>query len=74
MGSGIPSSHNNKPLPNPMGPPRFTFLKARSQITPADSAVAFDAGRPGCDQRASSTSRMMMGIGIPRSHNKIGMT
>jgi hypothetical protein len=27
-----------------------------------------------CDQRASSTSRMMMGIGIPRSHNKIGMT
>jgi hypothetical protein len=57
--SGIPSSHNNKPLPNSMGPPRFTFLKARSHITPADSAVAFDAGKPGCDQRASSTVQVI---------------
>jgi len=68
IGSGTPSSQSNMPRPiiiSSLSP----VLSCRSPA-PADVAIQNSVAH----QRASSTSRMMMGIGIPRSHNKIGMT
>jgi hypothetical protein len=72
MGSGMPSSQSSKPRPNPMTS-SLILVSTSVRLNQARCSAVVTFGRRRGDQRARSTSRMMMGIGMPKSHNKIGM-